>query len=197
VGGEVLFTATVGTGQANASGLTGAVAFSEDGKPISACSNMALTNSRTTTCNVSLSTVGANTIVASYSGNATYAPSTSELLEETVSRATTTRLVSLRNPLELGRSVTFIAIVGVGISSTGSPTGAVSFSVDGQSISTCANMVVKNSKASCTVAFSTTGTATIVASYLGSTNYAPSTSGSIEETVSRGLNGWFARAFLW
>jgi hypothetical protein len=49
-----------------------------------------LTNSKTT-CTVSFSTTGANTVVASYSGSTNYAPSTSGLLEETVSQATTTR----------------------------------------------------------------------------------------------------------
>ena len=197
VGGAVVFTAAVSTGQGNTSELTGTVAFSEDGKPISVCSNMGLTNSGTTTCKVSFPTVGANTIAANYSGNATYAPSTSGLLEETVSRATTTRLRSSRNHLEVGQLTTFTAIVGVGSSGAGSPTGSITLSANGEPISDCANMAMANSRASCTVAFSTTGTEMILASYLGSTNYAPSTSDAFEETVNLGLNRWTPHAFPW
>jgi hypothetical protein len=51
------------------------------------------------TCTVSFSNMGANAVVVIYSGNTNYAPSTSALLEETVSRATTTRLISSGNPL--------------------------------------------------------------------------------------------------
>jgi hypothetical protein len=69
--------------------------------------------------------------------------------------------------------------------------------VNGQSISSCANMVITNSKASCTVPFSTMGAVTIVASYLGSANYAPSTSGPLEETIRLGLNRWSPQTFLW
>jgi hypothetical protein len=56
---------------------------------------------------------------------------------------------------------------------------------------------VTDSRASCTVSFSTTGTASIVARYLGSTNYAPSTSGPVEETVGLSLTRWAAHAFAW
>jgi hypothetical protein len=43
------------------------------------------------TCTVSFSNTGANAVVVIYSGNTHYAPSTSALLVDTVSRTTTTR----------------------------------------------------------------------------------------------------------
>jgi hypothetical protein len=99
--------------------------------------------------------------------------------------------------LEVGQLTTFTAIVGVGSSGAGSPTGSITLSANGEPISDCANMAMANSRASCTVAFSTTGTEMILASYLGSTNYAPSTSDAFEETVNLGLNRWTPHAFPW
>ena len=196
VGGAVIFTAAVGTGSPNASGPTGTVAFTDNGKSISTCAAMVLTDSKTS-CTVSFPAIGANTISASYSGGANYAPSTSGLLEETVSRGSTTRLVVSRNPSTVFQPVRFRAIIGAGSGGAGSPTGAVDFTINGQPLSTCTNIVVTDSRASCTVSFSTTGTASIVARYLGSTNYAPSTSGPVEETVGLSLTRWAAHAFAW
>jgi hypothetical protein len=126
VGGAVIFTAAVGTGSPNVSGPTGTVAFTDNGKSISTCAAMVLTDSKTS-CTVSFPAIGANTISASYSGGANYAPSTSGLLEETVSRGSTTRLVVSRNPSTVFQPVRFRAIIGAGSGGAGSPTGAVDF----------------------------------------------------------------------
>ena len=196
VGGAVTFTATVAAGGSSSSGPTGVVAFTDNGKSISTCADNALTNSRTS-CTVSFSTIGANSILASYSGNASYAPSTSGLLQETVSRGSDTRLLTSQNPTTVGRSVHFTALIGVGNGGAGQPTGAVDFTVNGAPIPKCTNMVVTNSKAACVVSFSNTGSASIVASYLGSPNYAPSTSSPLAETVGLSLTRWAALPFTW
>lgn len=82
VGNNVTFTATVvGTSP------TGTVNFRDVGTSLSGCSARNLSgsgNTRTATCTISTLAIGTHSIVASYSGNATNAPSNSGALAQSV-----------------------------------------------------------------------------------------------------------------
>jgi hypothetical protein len=97
--------------------------------------------------------------------------------------ATTTTLVSSANPSMLGAPVTFTATV------TGTnPSGSVSFSADGGTISGCASVGLTgsgNSKtAVCSTSSLTVGTHPIVASYGGDAGNSGSSSTSLSQVVA-------------
>ncbi len=77
-----------------------------------------------------------HSITAVYSGDATYASSTSSPVSQTVNAAsTTTAVTSSANPSVFGQSVTFTAtVMDSSAGSTAQPTGSVQFVVDGVNI---------------------------------------------------------------
>jgi uncharacterized repeat protein (TIGR03803 family) len=77
IGDVVTFTATVGPpGSPRPSGT---VSFTSDGTPISGCTNIPLPYSLQVTCSSSTTPVGMNTIVATYSGNPYWGPSSGSM----------------------------------------------------------------------------------------------------------------------
>jgi hypothetical protein len=113
---------------------------------------------------------GVYTVVASYSGDTQYSPSTSTTLNVTVTgaSATTTTLTASPNPVGSGQNVTLTATVKK-TSGTGTPTGNVSFKYGSIVLGT-----LPLSSGVATVSASTTGyavgTYSITASYAGDAN---------------------------
>ncbi len=108
--------------------------------------------------------VGADSVVASFGGNADFLPSESTgAASVTVSRASTTLgLLSSDNPIPIGQSTTFTATV---FPATGSgETGVVSFFADGSRIGT--GQVV-NGQATLTVSTLPPGSHSVTATYAG------------------------------
>ena len=183
-GTTVTFTATV-TGTAP----TGTVTFTDAGAAISGCSAVALAgsgNSRTAQCATSAITVATHSIVATYSGDAGNAGSTSAALSQVVNSkpATTTGLGSSLNPSTFGTSVTFTAIV------TGNaPTGTVAFTDGGAAISGCGAVALAGSgnsrTAQCATAALTAATHIIAAAYSGDAGNAGSASATLSQVVNK------------
>jgi sugar lactone lactonase YvrE len=122
---------------------------------------------------------GSHFILATYSGNTNYAPSTSAVLPEGVlSTATITTLSSSSTTTLAGQPASFTAIVS---STTSIPTGIVAFEQGGVSI----GQGQLNAQGVAT--FSTTalavGTQIITAIYGGNGNYNSSTSAGLQHTV--------------
>jgi hypothetical protein len=92
----------------------------------------------------------------------------SPLVQTVNKRPTTTTVVSSANPNNIGQSVTFTAIVSGGLT----PTGTVTFSVDGVA-GAPVNLV--NGQASFTTSTLTVGTHKIAATYSGDANFTTST----------------------
>jgi hypothetical protein len=84
-------------------------------------------------CDVALSTVGARTLTATFSGSADFATSAGTAAHTVNLAATTTDVASSVNPSVFGQPVTFTATV---TSSFGDPTGTVQFQVDAVNLGT-------------------------------------------------------------
>jgi len=125
-------------------------------------------------------TVGTRPVVASYSGDGKSQASASSSLSQGVNpQPTQVTLASSINPSSIGQNVTFTAAV-AGLYG-GSPTGTVTFTVNGNAVATVA---ANNGQASYTTSYPTTGTQVITASYSGDGNDKPSVSSSFSQLVN-------------
>jgi large repetitive protein len=109
-----------------------------------------------------------------YGGSAIWAPSTSATLSQVVSTAaTTTRIVSSRNPAPRGTTVTFTATVAAVSPGVGVPSGTVRIVIDGW----LTRNVTLNAagRATYSTAGLSVGYHTVTATYLGNGNFTTST----------------------
>ena len=102
--------------------------------------------------------------------------------------ATTTAVASSTNPSVVGQAVTYTATVAVTPPGAGTPTGNVEFFDGGTAIAACGGASgnpLSGTSATCVVTYGATGSHTITAKYLGSTNFSASAvSSSITQTVN-------------
>ena len=163
LGASVKLSATVTSSVNNGPGITNTVQFLSGptllGNAVN-CTPTAGTATTPATCTASVTTTslpaGANSITASYNGNATYAASTSAAVTVTVNgTSTTTAVTPSVTSLASGGSITFTATV-TGASNAGAaPSGTIQF-MNGTtplgSAATCATA----SATTCTAALTTT-----------------------------------------
>ncbi len=131
VGAQVTFTATVAP--ASGSGTpSGNATFSIDGTPETPVALQVVGGMDQAVFVTSTLAVGQHSISVTYAGDSTFAGSTvtSPLTQNVNARATTTSLKSSENPSNVGDQVTFTATVAP-TSGTGTPSGDVTFSIDG------------------------------------------------------------------
>jgi hypothetical protein len=123
---SVLFTATVTTKFGGSP--TGTVTFKSGTTTL----GQGTVSKGQATLNYSFTSPGTNSIVATYSGDSNFLPSSSAPLKQTVLKApTTTTLTSSPNPSQVGQSVKFTATVTGQYG--GTPTGSVTFK-DGHTV---------------------------------------------------------------
>lgn len=138
---------------------------------------------------VTLIGVGSCVLTADASVTPGYADSGPVSFTLTVNSAPTTAVVaSSVNPSSTSEQVTYTATVTANSPSTGTPTGSVEFFDGGSAISGCSAEALSGTTtdtATCTVSYTASGSHTITAEYLGSTDYAESAlSSPITETVN-------------
>ena len=197
-GQSVTFTATVTPVSPGSGTPTGNVAFlvtPSGGQqvPLYGCTApQPLGASSSATCTTTfLAAQGSSySISAQYSGDNNFSGgSPASGLPLTVNKASTsTKVVSTTgSPSVSGQAVTYTATVGVGAPGTGTPTGKVEFFDTGSAITACGNTgaALSGATATCTVTtYSSTGSHTITAQYLGDSNYSASAlSGTIAQVV--------------
>jgi len=130
------------------------------------------------TLNYSFTSPGTNSIVATYSGDSNFLPSSSAPLKQKVLRApTTTTLTSSPNPSRVGQSVKFTATVTGQYG--GTPTGSVTFK-DGRTV--MAQVPLSGRVARYKTSALTKGKHHITANYGGDANFRPS-QGSVIQIV--------------
>ncbi|MBX9462325.1 MAG: Ig-like domain repeat protein [Aquamicrobium sp.] len=177
VGTSVTFTATV-TANSGGGTPTGTVTFTIDGAPQAP---VALNGSGQATFSTAALVPGGRTIGASYSGDVNYLASSNSLAQTVDQIATTTALASSANPSNVGDSVTFTATVAA-VSGGGTPTGTVTFTVDGAPQAPVA--IDGSGQATFSTAALVPGGRTIGASYSGDVNYVASND-SLTQTVNQ------------
>jgi hypothetical protein len=186
-GQQVTFTAIV-----TAAGVletpTGTVTFTIDGNaqtpvPLSVVGGVDEAQFVTSTL-----TVGQHSVTAAYSGDTNVSPSSGSLPTQTVSapglQPTTTTLTSSLNPSTSGQAVTFTAVV-TAPSYLGTPTGTVTFTIDGQAQTPVPLALAGGSdQAQVTIATLAAGSHTVSATYSGDANVSASSGSLPTETVS-------------
>jgi autotransporter-associated beta strand protein len=179
-GQPVTLTATV-TAASGTGTPTGSVEFENGSTDLGTVT----LSSGKATLNTTQLTAGTNTITAIYSGNATYASSTSSTIAVVVAQAsTTTKVTSNLNPSVTGQPVTLTATVSPVSPGSGTPTGTVIFSNGSTQLGT-ENLA--DGVATYTTTALPTGTNSITAVYSGDTNFTGSTSPAFNQVVTAGI----------
>ena len=188
-GQSVTLTASVKVSSPGSGTPTGTVTF-KDGTVTITCAGgtPTLSAAGVATCQTSFPTTGTHTLTAVYSGDTSFAGSTSTGVTETVNPAaitTSTAVSSSANPVKTSQSVTYTATV---TSGAGTPTGTVTFR-DGSTNVTCSagsSTLDASGRATCQVSYTSTGTHSISAVYNGSGAWTTSTSSSLSQRVVNG-----------
>jgi len=182
VGISVTFTATV-----SGASPTGTVNFKDGSTSISGCSGVTVAGSgniRTAACATGALGAGSHGVSAVYSGDGSNSGSTSSTLTEVVNQGpSSTSISSSSNPSSAGASVTFTASV-----NGYAPSGTVSFTDGGASISGCSAVALSGSgntsTAQCATSALAAATHSIAASYSGDANNVASTSSVLSQVVN-------------
>jgi hypothetical protein len=191
VGSNATLTATL-TGTPKP---TGTVSFSDNGSPLS-CGAVTITSTGKATC-IYTPTWGTHALVATYSGDATYAPVTSSTggfansatLVVNSTGVSTVAITSSANPSAYGVAVTFTATVTGSLSSA--PTGTIAFTTSAGTLAVgCAAAGLTaagptTSAATCVLTPPMSGTGVIMtvnASYSGDPTYAPKAAAAFSQT---------------
>jgi hypothetical protein len=158
---------------------TGTVTFTVDGI---AATPVALTSGAASTIVPNLA-IGGHTVSAVYNGDATDLTSPSTVLNQTVNKgSTTTAVTSPTNPSPANTAVHLVAVISLVHPAKGSPTGTVTFSIDGVAQPPVA---VAFGKATFNTAPLASGPHNIQATYNGDANFnASPASAVLVQTVS-------------
>lgn len=129
---------------------------------------------------------GSNSLTAVYSGDATYAGSTSAAVTESITISTTTTFYSTQNPTTPNIPISMIATVTPATSNGTAPTGTVQL-LDGTTVVGTANWQAGNIQFP--VTYTAVGTHSLTVVYSGDSNYAGSTSAVLVEQVKNMATG--------
>jgi autotransporter-associated beta strand protein/adhesin HecA-like repeat protein len=184
LGQTVTFTATLTATSPGSGTPTGTITFTVDGTAQTPAVSIA--NGQAT---FSIATLGPgnHTITAAYSGDSNFNTASPVALTQTVTAvtkaATSTAITSSVNPSILGQAVNFKATVSTGTAGVGTPSGTITFSVDGAPQPS----VPLGSDGTATLSTTTlaVGTHFIGASYSGDSTFNTSTSAPLTQTVNK------------
>jgi Bacterial Ig-like domain (group 3)/Periplasmic copper-binding protein (NosD) len=196
-GQQVTFTATVSAGSYSGT-PTGTVTFIIDGQDQTPVTLALVGGSDQAQFTTSSLSAGSHTVTASYSGDENVSSSTASLPTQTVTGsvrsplATATTLTSSLDPSKAGLPVTFTADV-TAPTYQGTPTGTVTFIIDGQAQTPVPlAMVGSSDEAQFTSSTLAAGTHTVTASYSGDTKVSSSAGSLPTQTVTAPVRGLLA-----
>jgi hypothetical protein len=182
-GQPVTFNTTVTVDTPGSGTPTGQVQFYVDG--VASGSPVTLVGGSATSAPVANLTTGTHAITVSYLGDASFAPSDSDPLTQTVNRAhTSTALTSSVNPSVFGQPVTFSAAVSATAPGAGNPTGTITFTDGSTTLGTVPVGPDTAEQASLTTSALSVGPHAISVSYSGDDDFQAS-SDALTQTVQR------------
>jgi hypothetical protein len=182
VGENVTFTATVTDPTKGGPAPTGQVTFM-DGTTV--LKTVSLDAKGTAAYTTAFTTAGSHTITANYLGDAKTQPSSGTATEQVAAdtrAATTTSLTASAPQATVGENVTFTATVTDSTKGGPAPTGQVAF-MDGTTVLKTVALDASGT-AVYTTAFTTAGSHTITANYLGDTKTQPSSATATEQVTA-------------
>jgi hypothetical protein len=164
---------------------TGTVSFTLDGVT-QGIEAVVSASPATALITVTVPASGTHTLAAVYSGDTNYAGSTASTITITVGKATPTVTLT-PTPLNptAGSNLQLSATIGAPASGGASPSGTVSFTVDGVAVGTGLVVSGSPSTASLTINTPALGPHTLVATYSGDANYIGVTSQIVTITVTK------------
>ena len=180
-GQTVNFTATVAPVSPSAATPSGIVNFIDCINVCVPVGSGTLTTSGQVTVPVSLPTPGSNSITAVYQGTSNFAGSTSNAVSQFVQALTTTSISVSPTPSALNQVVTLTATV-TPIGASGPPTGMVQFVIDAGKVVLSAPLN-SSGTASVPYTFTTLGSLSVIANYIGDANFAGSSSPTFSQPV--------------
>jgi len=153
---------------------TGTMSFTDNGVAISSCTDLDLPASGKLTCTLSYASITGSPhhLVASYSGDPTYAPATATATIRVTKFSTRLRLDASEDRVTVGQQLTYRAtILADHDKASPTPTGTVTFTDDGVAIPGCSSVALNSTgPTTCTVT-ATHGTQHIKAVYSGDNAY--------------------------
>ncbi|HEY1785997.1 MAG TPA: Ig-like domain-containing protein, partial [Pirellulales bacterium] len=177
VGQSVTFTAVVNPANGVTAAPSGTVQFWVDGIAVGSPVTLSVVNGvdQATFSSSSLA-AGAHVVTAVYSGDTNFLTSNSTAVNENIlnsaSSSSSTTLGANPDPVPLGQSVTFSALVTPGLGASATPTGTVEFEVDGVEVgSGPLSGVAGLDEATFSTTSLTAGSHTVTAVYLGDANF--------------------------
>ena len=183
-GQSVTFTATVTANSPGAGTLTGTVNF-KDGTSLLGTGTL---SGGTATFSTSTLAVGSHNITAVYGGDTNFSGSTSAALSQTVNKASTATTLTSSSANQsvyqsvYGQAVTLKATVAAVAPGSGNPTGTVTFNDGTMFLGTS---TISNGVATFTTSALAVGTHPITAVYGSDSNFSPSTSALLSQTVNK------------
>jgi hypothetical protein len=173
----VTLTATVGS--VTPGTITGTVTFFDGASPIGV--PVAVAGGTAARTGTYAASGGSHSFTATFNGDASYAGSTSSVVLQTVNKASSAAaIVGVPNPSAPGQSVTFMATVSAVAPGSGTPTGSVTFSVDGSPFGPVSMSGGVASMATSSLAL---GLHTIIGSYSGDGDFNSIISSAYPDTV--------------
>jgi len=180
IGAPITYTATVSVVPPGTGTPTGTVSFTDQGSPVAGCQSLSLPSGAPlqVTCTETYGSNSAHSIVATYSGDANDASSHLGLVETLQQIGTQTTVGASSSTSTYGQSVTFTATVSPTQSTTGNPTGTVTFSDNGSTqigtvgVSTTAGVTT----AALTISSLTAGSHSVSVTYNGDSTFSTSSS---------------------
>jgi hypothetical protein len=180
-GQAVTFTATVSPVAPGTKTPTGPVTFLDGGLPLGTAPLNATGQATFTTSTLA---VGSRLITAAYPGDLNETPSASAPVTQTIMPAPSSTVVTASpSPTTFGRAVTLTATVKTVAPGAGTPTGVVTFFVDGAPLGVVP--LDLTGRATLTTSTLLAGTRTILASYGGDANVLPNPSSAITLMLAR------------
>jgi hypothetical protein len=178
---SVMFTAVVSAVTAGSGIPTGIVTFKDGTNTLG---TRTLDTSGTATFSTASLSVGTHSIIASYGGDGIFTGSTSMSVSQTVAQdSTTSTMVSSANPSLLHQAISFTVTVVAAPPGSATPTGSVSFQIDGTAFGSAVTLVNGVATSGATSSLKV-GSHTITASYSGDANFTRTTAPSLIQVVN-------------